>query len=128
LIKDPIHAVGMFFMKACELIGVQLGFIVNDKSQAPLISTTRRVAQLIEELSGDINLDAGCGEGAYAYCFHGLVVGLDINREQLKKAYVRGEYDALLFGSICGLPFRSDAFALVACVEVIEHLPKLGGK
>jgi len=128
LVKDTIHAFGMFFMKACEFVGMELGFMVNDMSQASLISTTRRVAQLIEELSGDINLDAGCGEGAYTHCFHGLVVGLDINREQLKKAYVRGGYDALLLGSICGLPFQSDVFDLVACVEVIEHLPKSEGK
>lgn len=87
---------------------------------------TETVVKLTQILSRKLNLDAGCGDGRYAECFGGNVVGLDLDLKRLKTS--KGKYDALILGSICYLPFKSRIFEYVLCSEVIEHIPKLQGE
>ena len=87
----------------------------------------------LEVQSGDLLLDAGCGEGRH--CFGALergarVVGLDLDRPSLRAAVgglrKRGEELNSMGGMIQGntfeLPFADDTFDKVICSEVMEHV------
>ena len=89
-------------------------------------SRTETVVKLTQKLSGKLNLDAGFGDGRYAECFGGNVVGLDLDSKSQKIS--KGKYHAIVLGSICHLPFKSRVFDYVLCSEVIEHIPKLQGE
>jgi len=81
-------------------------------------------------------LDLGCGEGRHLHGAHAHAdvrsVGLDIDRERLDRTRqgfadivpAGGEARAdLVVGDACTLPFPDDAFDVVICSEVLEHLP-----
>ena len=86
-------------------------------------------------------LDAGCGEGRHAVAA-GLadaaeVVGLDLDPERLATAregyreYAGTERTEtapgrFLQGDARSLPFPDDAFDVVVCAEVLEHVPDMG--
>jgi len=85
-------------------------------------------------------LDAGCGEGRHAVAA-GLadaaeVVGVDLDPGRLATARADyrehvgagGEETPGLFlrGDARSLPFPDDAFDVVVCAEVLEHVPDLG--
>lgn len=85
---------------------------------------------------GDRILDAGCGTGRHACeIFRTLgadVVGVDLNRDDLRTAaFTLGSMEALTGGSwmisqadVTRLPFRDEAFDVVICSEVLEHVPE----
>ncbi len=85
---------------------------------------------------GDRVLDAGCGTGRHACeIFRTLgadVVGVDLNRDDLRTAaFTLGSMEALTGGSwmisqadVTRLPFRDEAFDVVICSEVLEHVPE----
>jgi SAM-dependent methyltransferase len=80
------------------------------------------ILEMIPETLGTL-LDVGCGTGwmlktLQPQCRY--AVGLDSSLEGLKSA--RGAGDAIA-GSGTRLPFRSAAFDLVLCAEVLEHYP-----
>ncbi len=83
-------------------------------------------------------LDAGCGSGRHLAALHrtpGIsVVGVDIDADDLEQARHRMEFHdrlgerggghwGLLAGDLQALPFANDAFDLVICSEVLEHIP-----
>lgn len=114
-------------MKACEFCATRLKLIVDyNTCEKQRSSRTEIVVKLTQKLSGKINLDAGCGDGRYAECFRGNVVGLDLDSKRLRIS--KGKYGDLMLGSICHMPFRSCAFDYVLCTEVIEHIPKSEGE
>jgi len=82
-------------------------------------------------------LDIGCGSGRHtcaAYrCQNVIVIGVDLNVEELIKAGNRlklhdrlGEHGggvwSLAAADVGGLPFNADCFDLVICSEVLEHI------
>jgi len=73
-------------------------------------------------------LDGGCGNGAFINTLSTTfpdkfekIVGLDSSIEALK--YVKTEK---INESIDSIPFESDSFDLVSCLEVLEHLQEQG--
>lgn len=86
-----------------------------------------RISETLRAIPADTRtlLDVGCGNGVFVNTLSTAfpdrferVVGLDSSVEALK--YVETEkYNE----SIDNIPFESESFDLVSCLEVLEHLP-----
>ena len=89
----------------------------------------RKIGQLVQQTSVKTLLDAGCAEG--------FVID-HLRRHELNLAFIGGDFDpeALVWGrthvghqallanlDLHHLPFASNSFPLVLCLEVLEHLP-----
>lgn len=84
--------------------------------------------------SGDLVLDAGCGEGRHVFAclnFPCTVLGLDLSQNSLLKAYyilktlrqkneIKGKF-LLIRGDVFHFPFPNETFDRIICSEVIEH-------
>jgi len=81
-----------------------------------------RITSTIELIPPNVQtiLDIGCGSGAFLNSLPDVyeTVGLDFSQEALK--YVKTK---AILGDISALPFASESFDLVTCLEVLEHLP-----
>lgn len=76
-------------------------------------------------------LDAGCGEGFVAAMLRGRLpdlrlTGFDVDPAAVQVAARRDPSGQFLAASIFSLPFADDAFDVVGCFEVLEHLPGAG--
>ncbi|MBX0321786.1 methyltransferase domain-containing protein [Halomicroarcula sp. F13] len=72
-------------------------------------------------------LDAGCGAGTPAtdaLAARHDVTGLDISREQLRKARERLPGARLVQGDLAHLPFRDGAFDAVVSFHAVIHVPR----
>ncbi len=69
-------------------------------------------------------LDAGCGSGRTLQELDrfGDVSGVELNPEAAAVARSRGAFDVHI-GRLEELPFESDTFDLITCLDVIEHTP-----
>ncbi|MFQ6618019.1 MAG: class I SAM-dependent methyltransferase [Fidelibacterota bacterium] len=71
-------------------------------------------------------LDVGCGDGVlcsiYKRDWAERVTGIDISSSRI--SYARDHFDKIDYfeGDIYSLPFKSNSFELVSCVEVLEHI------
>jgi len=72
-------------------------------------------------------LDAGCGAGVPVLSRFDLafdVVGLDLSREQLRRAHERSPTAALVQGDMTALPFRDGVFDGLVALHSIIHVPR----
>ena len=81
----------------------------------------------VKELKPKTILDAGCGEGfvlslLLEHSIKAKMTGIDISSEAIKIAKSNNRKMSLLKGDIYGLSFDDNAFDLVLCSEVLEHL------
>ena len=72
-------------------------------------------------------LDAGCGEGFVSehllQCLPSLeLTGFDMNPDCVAAASLRNPSASFLVGSVTDIPFKDNAFEVVGCFEVLEHL------
>jgi SAM-dependent methyltransferase len=69
-------------------------------------------------------LDAGCGSGRTIdeLARYGRAVGVDASETAIRTAHSRGRIGVRV-GSLEALPFPDDAFDLITCLDVLEHLP-----
>lgn len=89
----------------------------------------RVVTGLLQQTGADRMLDAGCGEGFFSQHLRraGLgigYVGCDVSLTAIRWATT--EVDAAFtghVGNINRLPYADNAFPLVVCLEVLEHIP-----
>jgi len=89
----------------------------------------RRRAEISASLLGPKGneriLDIGCGEGyqmSYIVERGTQVIGLDLSVERLKQAKNRVRNSDLVCASSERLPFKSQIFDKVMCLELLEHL------
>jgi len=90
----------------------------------------RMHAELVARLPVESFLDAGCGDGRYLATLTEprprRAVGVDISERILDVARravdAAGVQAELLRGNLEALPVEDDAFELVLCVQVVEHL------
>lgn len=89
----------------------------------------QRVGQLVQQTGAKELLDAGSGEGFLYYYLQKLGLqlsywGSDIRWESLVWARSRWlGWNAGIVADIHHLPFASNQFPLVVCLEVLEHIP-----
>ena len=66
-------------------------------------------------------LDVGCGDGSFNHVLNKVqYIGVDINRQVIKKAKSRGI--EVMLASCDYLPFKDETFDVCSMIEVIEHL------
>ncbi|MBA3336768.1 MAG: class I SAM-dependent methyltransferase [Chloroflexia bacterium] len=92
----------------------------------------RRVTAQIADLAPQSLLDAGCGEGFVAGLLlrqrQGLALtAFDFNPDAVRLAQARNPSGAFLTATIFDLPFAANAFDVVCCFEVLEHLREPAG-
>ena len=88
----------------------------------------QQVYQLLAQTEAQSVLDAGCGEGfVTSYLARQnpalRLTGVDLNKEAI--AYAQDHFGDLAHfrtGSLYKLPFSDNAFDLIVCSEVLEHL------
>lgn len=88
----------------------------------------RKIVSEIAALTPGTFLDAGCGEGFVAHRLlleiPGLeLTGCDVSDGALGVAAQANPDGRFVPGSVVALPFADDAFDVVGCFEVLEHLP-----
>lgn len=68
-------------------------------------------------------LDLGCGFGEFAgVVFDQLEMGIDINEADLDLGRRSNKYQRMLWSDARRMPFRSETFASVVSVSVLEHI------
>jgi len=82
-----------------------------------LESLSVALRKIANQVQGDLLLDIGCGQRPYATLFASVTryVGIDLPTSGV----MSGEPDAWADGMV--LPFRSGAFDIVLCTQVLEH-------
>ena len=84
----------------------------------------RRFSMLLAQtsLKGSVVMDIGCGFGAYSKfaskCGAASVVGIDLNREYLK----RHKFGQIVNASTSNIPFIDSHSDIALMVEVLEHI------
>jgi len=71
-------------------------------------------------------LDIGCAFGYVADLLMKLkyeVVGLDISTYAIHKAHETSVSPNFLVSDACHIPFKNNAFSLITCFELLEHIP-----
>ena len=74
-----------------------------------------------------IILDAGCGPdgGSLPNSSNRVsIVALDVNKRCVVKSHRKAKNLYVVRADISHLPFKSDTFSLVVCIDVLEHLRK----
>ncbi len=102
----------------------------SNRMQAALIGRFhRKIAALVQDTGVSKMLDAGCGEGFFLNFLNQngqdlSYVGSDLSQEAIawSKANLIPDFQASV-ADIHALPYPEDAFPLVVCLEVLEHIP-----
>jgi len=83
-----------------------------------------RMRKVLEHIpSNGLHLDVGTGrgDGTYLVSQKKKTVGIDFGLKSLKIAAKKNHN--LIQADACNLPFKSDIFESVTCLDVLEHIP-----
>lgn len=86
-----------------------------------------KLTELVKEQDPETVLDAGCGEGFVAEAFLRAmpslsITGFDPYEPSIKAARLRNPRGTFQVGDVYDIPFDDNAFDVVCCFEVLEHL------
>jgi ubiquinone/menaquinone biosynthesis C-methylase UbiE len=91
---------------------------------SPMLGTEAALLALAHKVGARRGLEAGCGTGHWLEALQSLipeVYGLDLSPGMLQQAQMRGSHLRLTRGRATRLPFLSQAFDLVICVNALHH-------
>lgn len=113
-----------------EKIALDEGGIYNRPGSTAERMQDKVLKKVLKLLSGKrgLLLDIGCGTGRYlsALCREGFnIVGMDFSLGMLRIASKKGNLAniSLVNGEGTNLPFKSNAFDFVLCIDMLHHLP-----
>lgn len=111
-----------------EAIGIPGGGCINNYLDYATRKAIFCICKKIK-ISGATVLDVGCGIGRVTVFFAnsaGFVVGLDISEEMIRRAkeltHSRRNKIQYVVASSHDMPFRTEAFDIVNCVAVLQHI------
>jgi len=86
-----------------------------------------KITGIVTSLEPATLLDAGCGEGFVADIFQkampqARITGFDVLQDSVKLAQLRNPRGSFAVGDIYNIDHPDDAFDVVYCFEVLEHL------
>jgi 2-polyprenyl-3-methyl-5-hydroxy-6-metoxy-1,4-benzoquinol methylase len=97
----------------------QKGYLLNRA-----IRRGQAVKSMLKGSKAKLVLDVGCAEGFITSFLSKLpvyVIGIDVD-ESIEIAKDKVKNTSFIYASITHLPFRSQVFEAVTCLEVLEHL------
>jgi SAM-dependent methyltransferase len=87
----------------------------------------RLASKVLKRSGGTSVLDAGCGTGGLCAFLEAegvtTIVGCDAESEAVAHGREKGRLKNAIVADVSKLPFDDNAFDLVICSEVLEHLP-----
>jgi len=108
-------------------------YLVRGPEQYACLRRFKSLARDVLSAKPSLTLDVGCGDGVYGIFFahHSLeYVGADMSSQNLmrlnnwaSRQNVKPSVSVVLC-DVGHLPFRRNAFPLILCTEVLEHLPE----
>ena len=87
----------------------------------------RLASRALKQAGGASVLDAGCGTGGLTGFLEAegiqVITGCDAEAEAIAHGKAQGRLKNAVVADVCRLPFDDNAFDLVVCSEVLEHVP-----
>ncbi len=140
LIRNPVHTLGLVFLKSCEFLAGGLGFLQNklrghwsEKYEKWTVQTTPNDLAKIKIIEETLRstpkkhktiLDLGCGVGSCTSSLSrfGTVIALEISKNKLETAKINYGQGSFVLGDAQCLPFRRNCFDVVVIKDVLEHI------
>lgn len=87
----------------------------------------KQIKNIIQQISFNSLLDAGCGEGITLKILENELrgkecTGVDLDKKHIEMSEANAPYCKYMLGNIYNLPFTNSSFDVTLCLEVLEHL------
>jgi len=127
IVEDGFVRVKAEDVKRYYLNGEFYDWVTQPKQFEKIFHSKREKAavMLIERYcKGSIALDIGCGTGLITrHLRSNLIIGLDINKWNLKRAKMHFKQIEAVVGDAENLPIRSKSINIILYTETLEHIP-----
>lgn len=104
---------------------------LNRNGKALYDLRTKKVIELLKDLKGKRCLDTGCGDGKFTSALSSRakeVLGIDCSKRAIRFSKKLVPEATFLMADASQLCFKDEAFDVVTCMDVMEHLPKDKGE
>lgn len=127
IIKKPETVINALSVKKYYVLGEFYDWVTQPRRLEKIFHRKREktTVMLVEKyFKGSVILDIGCGTGLITRHLNSdQVVGLDINRWNLKKAKEHANQIDVILADAENLPIKSTSITNVLCTETLEHVP-----